>query len=209
MKCCGRVLTEADLTLLDGDPELVSDDLLLNFVWHPPGCFDEDEYEAAWRRLAYRVVQVMEDDPHASLAEGLALARPFTWPENERAALRAQLTGAIRRAAGDDERWPALDALFQTAALLDESLTPWLRLVDTFPDEVVVHLVREWTSAVQCTTKGDYGSLLVWQNPTPGEEMREWLFRPALRDRLSGVDSEAAQDAFLHVDWFAEEFSTR
>ncbi|MFJ5991046.1 hypothetical protein [Lentzea sp. NPDC092896] len=202
-------MTEADLMLLDGDPELVSDDLLQNFAWHQSGCFDEDEYRNAWRRLAYRVVQVLEDDPNIALAEGMMLARPLTWPEDERAALRAQLTDALRRAAGDEERWPALEALFQAAARLDESLTPWLRLVDTFPDEVVTYLAGSWASAVQCTTEGDYGYTLDWEDPTPGEEMREWLFRPALRDRLSEMDSEAAQDVYLQIDWFAEEFSTR
>jgi len=209
VKCCGRVLTEDQLTLLDGDPELVPDDVVQGFADHSESCFDEDEYKAAWRRLAYRVVRLLENAPDTSLTGGLWSAKPLSWPEDERAALRAQVTDAMLRVAEDEERWPALDALFQFGPHLDESLTPWLRLVDTFPDEVVTYLADKWAYAVNTTGEGDYGYVFIWEEPTAGEEMREWLFRPALRDRLSGVDSEAAQEALLQIDWLAEELSTR
>jgi hypothetical protein len=194
--------------LLDGDPELVPDDLLRSFAWHSSSCFDKDEYEAAWRRLAYRVIQVLEDTPDTSLTFGMTRAKSLSWPEDERAVLREQFTGAIMRAVADEERRPNLNGLIQSAAHLDEDLTPWLRLVDSLPDEVIVHLAKGWSYDVYFDN-GRFGSWLHWEDPTSGEQMQEWLLRPALRDRLSGMDSEAAQDALKHLRWLAGDFSTR
>ncbi|MCP2248340.1 hypothetical protein LX86_007118 [Lentzea aerocolonigenes] len=42
---------------------------------------------------------------------GLEQARFPSWPEDERVALRSMITDVVVRAAGDEERWPALDDL--------------------------------------------------------------------------------------------------
>lgn len=194
--------------LLDGDPELVPEEVLRRFAIHPSSCFDENEYQAAWRRLAHRMIRLQEEAPDAGLTFGMTRAKSLSWPEDERTALREQFTGAIMRAVADEERWPNLDGLIQSAAHLDEDLTPWLRLVDSLPDEVVVHLAKGWSFDVYYDN-GRFGNWLYWEDPTSGEQMQEWLLRPALRDRLSEVNSEVAQSALEHLRWLVGDFSTR
>lgn len=206
MKCCGRALTEAQLTLLDGDPELVPEDVLRRFAIHPSSCFDEDEYKAAWQRLAYRMVQLQEDAPDTGLTFGMTRAESVSWPEDQRTALREQFTEVIMRAAADEERWPNLDSLIQSAAHLDEDLTPWLRLVDSLQDAVVAHLAQFWSYDLYTSSDRSWGSWLYWENPRADEQLQKWLLNPALRDRLSGMDSEAAQRALKQFDWFAGKF---
>ena len=209
MKGCGRCWTEAELELLDGDPALLSDEIVYKFAWETFDHFEPDEYELAWRRIGYRVVQVLEHHlTEPKLTQGLRWAGWSSWPEGERAALYSLFTEAVLRAAADEERWPKLNGLVQAAAQLDQSLTPWLRLVDTLPDEVVAYLVKDWSYDLYYYS-GHFGTWLYWDDPTPGEEMQEWLLRPALRDRLSGMDSEAAQSALEHFRWIVGDFSTR
>lgn len=196
--------------MLDRDPAQVPDDIVRKFaleVWDHLE-MDRDQYELAWRRLAYRVAQVLERDPDPGLTSGLVWARWPEWPEGERAALRGLLTEVIVRAAGDEESWPKLDDLFQAAAQLDQDLTPWLDLVGSFPDAVVAHLARYWSYDLYISD-GHYGSRLYWKDPEPGEQLRDWLITPALRDRLSGMDSETAQRALEQIGWHRREISTR
>lgn len=195
--------------MLDRDPAQVPDDIVRKFaleVWDHLE-MDQDQYELAWRRLAYRVAQVLERDPDPGLTSGLVWARWPEWPEGERAALRGLLTEVIVRAAGDEESWPKLDDLFQAAAELDQDLTPWLHLVGSLPDAVVAHLAQYWSYDLYVS--GYYGSRLYWENPGPYEQLRDWLITPALRDRLSGMDSGTAQRALEQIDWHLREISTR
>ncbi|KJK49043.1 hypothetical protein UK23_15045 [Lentzea aerocolonigenes] len=208
MKCCGRGLTEAELVLLDSDPALVPDELVQKVAWHSPTCFDRDEYEAAWRRLTSRVIQVLHNAPDSQLTAGLWWARWTDWPEDERAAFRAEMTEVLVSAAGDERRWPGLDAVFQAAAQLDQDLTPWLRLVDGFPDAVVAHLADFWSLDVWISG-GHYGSRLLWENPSATEQLVAWLVAPALRDRLSEMDGQVAQRAVEQIGWHLLEISTR
>lgn len=210
MKGCGRCWTEAELKLLDGDPALVPDEIVRKFGWEVTGHFEREEYEPAWRRLAYRVVQVLEDDPDDKLTQGLSWAGWSGWPEAERAALYSLFTEAVLRAAADDERWPKLGGLIQSAAQLDQSMTPWLRLVDTLPDPVVAHLAAEWSFDIfHSGGTFCFGNWLSWKDPTACEEVRGWLLTPALRDRLLEVVSADALTALEHLEWLDWEISIR
>ena len=63
--------------------------------------------------------------------------------------------------------------LVQAAAQLDQSLTPWLRLVDTLPDGVGADLAEEWSDFEKADST--FGTWLRWTDPTPQDEVREWL----------------------------------
>ncbi|USX51078.1 hypothetical protein [Lentzea sp. HUAS12] len=205
MNGCGRCWRQDELDLLDGDPELLSDKLVHKFAWESTDHFERDEYEPAWRRLGYRVVGVLENDPDGKLTAGLAWARFESWPESEQAALRALVTDVVVRAAADPERWWRLDELLHAAAQLDQDMAPWLRLVDTFEDDVVAHVAHDYSWHYG----RDTGPLLTWMMwDDPGKPIRDWLHSPALRARLSRIDSRDAQQALENVDLMAE-FSIR
>ncbi|MFD9704756.1 hypothetical protein [Lentzea sp. NPDC059081] len=173
MKGCGLCWTEAELELLDGDPALVPDAVVWQFAWEVEDHFAPEEYAPAWRRIGHRVVGLLDGDPDSRLTMGLSWAGFAEWPEAERAALRAQVTDVVLRAAADEERWRDLSELVQAAAQLDQSLTPWLRLVETLPGEVVEHLAEEWSDVHSANST--FGTWLRWTGPTPHEEVEEWL----------------------------------
>ncbi|WP_030471338.1 hypothetical protein [Lentzea aerocolonigenes] len=60
MKGCLYCWTQAELDVLDGDPALVPHDTVRRFAEEATGHFDPDEYELAWRRLAHRVIEILE-----------------------------------------------------------------------------------------------------------------------------------------------------
>ncbi|MCR3752860.1 hypothetical protein LX88_006855 [Lentzea californiensis] len=191
--------------MLDGDPEPVPAAVVQKFAWESTDHFERDEYELAWRRLGYRVVQELERFPDDKLTAGLQWARWPSWPEAERTALRAPITDLIGRVAGDQERWRQLDELIQAAPQLDQDMTPWLRLVDDFQDALVAQLAESYA--------GDYtysnGFMLIWMTwDEPGRPILDWLLSPALRSRLSGVDTRNAQRAVELIDLMVE-FSIR
>jgi len=208
VKGCLYCWTQAELDELDGDPELVPDDLVRQFARESTDHFDRDEYELAWRRLAHRVVQVLENEPDSMYTTGLEQARFPSWPENERVALRSMITDVVVRTAGDEERWPALNDLIQAAAQLDQDMTPWLRLVESLPDGAFAHLAAYWSWDFLHSDPSTYGTWLFWKDPSAGEQIEDWLLTAALRDRLSAMDSEVAQRALEQIDQVAE-FSTR
>ncbi|GHH60972.1 hypothetical protein [Lentzea cavernae] len=173
MKGCGLCWTEAELALLDGDPALVPDEVVWQFAWEVEDHFEPDEYGPAWRRLAHRVVGLLTEDPDSRLTMGLTWAGFSHWPEAERTALYAQVTDIVLRAASDEERHKDLGELIEAAAQLDQSMVPWLRLVDTLPDEVVEHLAEEWSDCDKASST--FGTWLRWTDPTPQDEVLEWL----------------------------------
>ncbi|MFD4642266.1 nucleoside-diphosphate sugar epimerase/dehydratase [Lentzea sp. NPDC058436] len=173
MKGCGLCWTEAELALLDGDPALVPDKVVWQFAWEVEDHFEPEEYGPAWRRLGYRVIGLLDDDPDSRLTMGLTWAGWQDWPEAERTALYEQVTDVVLRAAADENRLRDLGELLQAAAQLDQSLTPWLRLADTLPDEVVEHLAEEWSDVNSANST--FGTWLRWTGPTPQEEVEEWL----------------------------------
>ena len=173
MKGCGLCWTEAELELLDGDPALVPDEVVWQFAWEAEDHFEPGEFGPAWRRLAHRVVGLLDDDPDSRLTAGLTWAGWQEWPEAERAALHAQVTDVVLRAAANEERRKGLGELVQAAAQLDQSMVPWLSLVDTLPDEVAEHLAEEWSNLNSANST--FGTWLHWTDPTPHEEVEEWL----------------------------------
>jgi hypothetical protein len=48
-----------------------------------------------------------------------------------------------------------------------------------------------------------------WKDPSADQQLREWVSRPVLRDRLSAMDHEAAQRALEYFGWPVGDFSTR
>ncbi|RDI33260.1 hypothetical protein DFR72_102509 [Lentzea flaviverrucosa] len=187
--------------MLDGDPELVPAVVVQKFAWESADHFERDEYEFAWRRLGYRVVQELERLPDDKLTAGLRWARWPSWPEAERTALRALITDLIVRVAGDQERWWQLDELIQAAAQLDQDMTPWLRLVDDFQDALVAQLAESYSMYY---THSD-GPVLTWMTwDDPGGPIVDWLLSPTLRDRLSGLDDRNAQRALELIDLMVE-----
>ena len=197
MKGCGLCWTPAELELLDGDPALVPDTVVWQFAWEVEDHFEPDEYELAWRRLAPRVLDLLESDPDSRLTQGLTWANLPAWPEDERTALRARLAEIIIRSADS----PELSELVQAAAQMDEDLTPWLRVVDGLPDSAVAELAHKWSYAFLSGGTPCDGGWLRWDEPA--QPIRGWLLTPALRDRLSGMDNEVAQYAVMQVDALA------
>ncbi|GGU62998.1 hypothetical protein [Lentzea flava] len=206
MKGCLYCWTQAELDALDGDPELVPDEIVRQFARETPDHFDRDEYELAWRRLAHRIVQVLEREPDSMYTSGLEQAGWTGWPEDERAAFRALVTGVVVRAAEDEERWPSLDDLIQAAAQLDQNMNPWLRLVESFPDGAFAHMAEYWSRDLLHSS--NYGTWLFWKDPAAGEQIEDWLLTTALRDRLSAMDSAVARSAVEQIGVLAE-ISTR
>ncbi|WP_394615691.1 hypothetical protein JNUCC0626_39130 [Lentzea sp. JNUCC 0626] len=205
MRGCGLCWTEAELEALDRDPVLLSDEIVRKFAWETTSHFDRDEYELAWRRLGYRVVEVLERELDNKLTAGLPWARFDSWPEGEQEALRTLITDVVVRVAGDPERRHELDRLLQAAAQLDQDMAPWLRLLDTFADDVVVEVAGTyaWDYA------RDNGPLLTWMWwDDPGKPIREWLVSDELRARLSTIDNRNAQSTLEDIDLMIE-FSTR
>jgi hypothetical protein len=184
--------------MLDGDPERVPDEIVRQFARESTDHFDHDEYELAWRRLAHRVVQVLEREPDSMYTAGLEQAGWAGWPEDERDSLRALITGVVVRAAEDEERWGTLDDLIQAAAQLDQDMTPWLRLVESFADGAFAHLAEYWSRDL--LHGSNYGTWLFWKDPTAGEQIEDWLLTAALRDRLSAMDSEVARSAVEQIE---------
>jgi hypothetical protein len=173
LKGCGLCWTEAELELLDGDPALVPDEVVWRFAWEVEDHFEPEEYGPVWRRLGYRVIGLLDDAPDSRLTMGLTWAGWQEWLEAERAALYAQVTDVVLRAAADEDRRKDLSELVQAAAQLDQSLVPWLRLVDTLPDEVVADLAEEWSDFERADST--FGTWLRWTGPSPQDELREWL----------------------------------
>ncbi|GLY52728.1 hypothetical protein [Lentzea sp. NBRC 102530] len=204
MKGCTRCWQQEELDLLDGDPELLSDKIVHKFAWESTDHFDRDEYELAWRRLGYRVVRVLEQDPDDKLTAGLKWARFDSWPEDEQTALRTLVTDVVVRAAGDPERRWKLDELLQAAAQLDQDIAPWLRLADTFEDDAVAVLADTYAD-LYVYSAGPM-SWMMWDDSN--QPIHDWLLSPALRARLSTIDSPDAQDAVKNIDLMIE-FSIR
>ncbi len=191
--------------MLGEAPALVPDEVVRKFAWESSDHFDRDEYELVWRRLAYRVVQELERLPDAKLTTGLEWARWPGWPEEERTALRALVTEIICRAAEDEKRWGQVNELIVAAAQLDQDLTPWLRLLDSFPDAIVADFAASWSWDYAYDTK----PLLSWAWwECADQPIHEWLTSRALRDRLSAMDGAVAQRALENIDLMVE-FSTR
>lgn len=189
---CTFCYSEESLALLGGDPRLVSDVLVRRFAEEGLDHWNEDQYQVAWRRLAGRILRLL-DTKDQGVGIGLllrGLGYPCNnldeWPQLEREAVLEVLRTTLDLWLVDGREPDAVIDLLGALAHIHNDIAPWFTRIETAIDPAIeaglVRLAASWGADLLW---GEDPYSWWWFPPDPAGLARQWLCSPAVQSRLT------------------------
>ena len=188
---CTFCYTDEELIRLGGDQTALSDDLVRRFAVEGIDHWNEDQYQLAWRRLAARILRLIDAEELANdvgqLLRGLGYEcnRIDTWPVSEREAILDVLYATLDLWLVDGRAADDVIELLGALAHVYDDITPWFAYIDASsasPIEAgLVRLAVAWSVELLWGEEPSWW----WYPPDPIGVARDWLCSPAVQSRLA------------------------
>jgi hypothetical protein len=188
---CGCCYSEEELVQLGGDPRAVGDDLVCRFAQEDIYHWDEDQYQLAWRRLAGRILGLLDSEDRG-VDIGLllrGLGHPCNnldgWPVHEREAVLRVLGATLDLWLVDGRDPDQVIELFGALAHVHNDIAPWFARIAASAEPAIeaglVRLAAGWAADLLWGETPYWW----WYPEDPAGLAREWLCSDAVQGRLT------------------------
>lgn len=188
---CGFCYSAEELAQLGGDPSSVSDDLVRRFAQEGIDHWNEDQYQIAWRRLAGRILRLLDAKDQGidvgRLLQGLGYPcnNLDDWPEHERAAVLRVLRATLDLWMVDGRAPDEIIELLGALAHVHNDITPWFAQIDASVEPAIqaglVRLAANWAADLLWDETPSWW----WYPEDPAGLARQWLCSDAVQGRLT------------------------
>lgn len=204
---CLRCYSEQDLLVLEGDPDLVPDDLVRSVAADPHDHWSSEQWRFLYRRFAPRLVGLVRAKQVASgmslRAFGPSYADLAGWPDEERHATENALSAVLVNALA---HWPSYELveLLDGLACAYDNLRPWLARLDTASGDAalggVIRLACYWATGLLW---GDDDWFTWWDNDDQLTAVRDWTMSARIKTQQfseAHPKCKNARDALIAYD---------
>lgn len=188
---CTFCYSEQELADLAGDPGALSDDLVRRFAEEGIDHWDEDQYPAAWRRLAGRILRLLGrrdlgvDVGLVLRGLGYSCNSVEGWPDREREAVLDVLGSTLDLWLTDGRDSGEVIELLGALAHVHDDIAPWFARIEAATDSAIeaglVRLAARWAVDLLWNETANWW----WYPDDPAGRVRQWLCSRAVQDRLT------------------------